>query len=102
MEEYVITSKTSVFHRLGTKGKLLSERRMLEHENQDSCDGTNEKEIHSVFPSRMKRKVELSITANSSLKVKRSTIVVTDSFKPRKRMIKPSQSSCEVIWRIQT
>ncbi|WMV19002.1 hypothetical protein MTR67_012387 [Solanum verrucosum] len=38
VDEYVTTSKTFVFHRLGTKRKSLSERRLLEHENQDSCD----------------------------------------------------------------
>jgi len=80
VDEYATTSKTSVFHRLGTKRKSLSERRLLEHENQDSCDVTDDKEIHSVFPSRMKRKTVLSITTDGSLKVKRSTIVVTNQF----------------------
>ncbi|KAG5576973.1 hypothetical protein H5410_057107 [Solanum commersonii] len=80
VDEYATTSKTSIFHRLGTKRKSLSERRLLEHENQDSCDVTDDKEIHSVFPSRMKRKVALSITTNVFLKVKRSTIVVTNQF----------------------
>ncbi|KAG5600166.1 hypothetical protein H5410_031536 [Solanum commersonii] len=40
VDEYSTTSKTSVFHRLGTKRKSLSERRLLEHENQDSYDVT--------------------------------------------------------------
>ncbi|KAG5621483.1 hypothetical protein H5410_006701, partial [Solanum commersonii] len=35
VDEYAATSKTSVFHCLGTKIKSLSERRLLEHENQD-------------------------------------------------------------------
>ena len=55
VDEYITTSNTSIFYRLGTKRKSLSERRFLEHENQDSCDVTNEKDIHSVFPSRVKR-----------------------------------------------
>uniref|UniRef100_M1DUY2 Uncharacterized protein n=1 Tax=Solanum tuberosum TaxID=4113 RepID=M1DUY2_SOLTU len=37
VDEYATTSKTSIFHRLGTKRKSLFERRLLEHENQDSC-----------------------------------------------------------------
>ncbi|KAH0761272.1 hypothetical protein KY290_017345 [Solanum tuberosum] len=80
VDEYATTSKTYVFHRLGTKRKSLSERRLLEHENQDSCDVTDDKEIHSVFPSHMKRKTVLSITTDGSLKVKKSTIVVTNQF----------------------
>ncbi|KAH0781663.1 hypothetical protein KY290_001261 [Solanum tuberosum] len=80
VDEYATTSKTSVFHRLRTKRNSLSEIRLLEHENQDSCDITDDKEIHSVFPSRMKRKTVLSITTDGSLKVKRSTIVVTNQF----------------------
>ncbi|KAH0737071.1 hypothetical protein KY290_035776 [Solanum tuberosum] len=80
VDEYATTSKTFVFHRLGTKRKSLSERRLLEHENQDSCDITDDKEIHSVFPSCMKRKTVLSITTDGSLKVKISTIVVTNQF----------------------
>ncbi|KAH0656849.1 hypothetical protein KY285_018571 [Solanum tuberosum] len=80
VDEYVTTSKTFVFLRLGTKRKSLSERRLLEHENQDFCDVTGKKEIHSVFSSRMKRNTILSITTDSSLKVKRSTIVVTNQF----------------------
>uniref|UniRef100_M1DXA9 Uncharacterized protein n=1 Tax=Solanum tuberosum TaxID=4113 RepID=M1DXA9_SOLTU len=80
VEEYVTTSKASVFHRLGTKRKSLSEKRLLEHENQDSYDLTDDKEIHSVFPSRMKRNTILSITTDGSLKVKRNTIVVTNHF----------------------
>ena len=50
------------------------------HENQDFCDVIDDQEIYSVFPSRMKRKVVLSITTDGSLKVKRSTIVVTNKF----------------------
>ncbi|KAH0644727.1 hypothetical protein KY284_032611 [Solanum tuberosum] len=80
VDEYVTTSKTSVFHCLGTKRKSLSERRLLEHENQDSYDVTDDKEIYSVFPSRIKRNVVLSITTDGSLKVKKSTIVVTNQF----------------------
>ncbi|KAH0655508.1 hypothetical protein KY285_030390 [Solanum tuberosum] len=80
VDGYATTSKTSVFHRLGTKRKSLSERRLLEHENQDFCDVTDDKEIHSVFPSRMKRKVILSITTDESLKIKRTTIIVTNHF----------------------
>ena len=53
---------------------------MLDHENQDSCDVIDEKEIHRVFPSCIKRKVVLPITTSGSLKVKRSTIVVTNQF----------------------
>ncbi|KAH0707716.1 hypothetical protein KY285_010750 [Solanum tuberosum] len=83
VEEYVTTSKASVFHRLGTKRKSLSERRLLEHENQDSCDLTVDKEIHSVFPSRMKRKTVLSITTDGSLK------------KLIRRKMKPSQWEVE-------
>ncbi|KAH0643806.1 hypothetical protein KY290_033918 [Solanum tuberosum] len=75
---YVTTSKTSVFRHLGTKRKSSSERRLLEHENQDFCDVTDDKEIHSVFPSRIKRNDILSITTNGSLKLKRSTIVITN------------------------
>ncbi|WMV19337.1 hypothetical protein MTR67_012722 [Solanum verrucosum] len=74
------TSKTSVFHRLGAKRKSLSGKTLLEHENQDFCDVTNNKEIHSVFLSRMKRKTILSITTDGSLEVKRSTVVFTDQF----------------------
>ncbi|KAG5588048.1 hypothetical protein H5410_048482 [Solanum commersonii] len=53
---------------------------LLEHENQDSCDITDDKKIHSVFPSCVKRKIVLSITTDGSLRVKRSTIVVTNQF----------------------
>ncbi|KAH0685738.1 hypothetical protein KY290_017267 [Solanum tuberosum] len=74
------TSKTSVFHRLGAKRKSLSGKTLLEHENQDFCDVTNNKEIHSVFLSRMKRKTVLSITTDGSLKVKRTTVVFTNQF----------------------
>ncbi|WMV37856.1 hypothetical protein MTR67_031241 [Solanum verrucosum] len=80
VDGYATTSKTFVFHRLGTKRKSLSERRLLEHENQDFCDVTDDKEIHSVFPSRMKRKVILSITTDESLKIKRTTIIFTNHF----------------------
>ncbi|WMV33642.1 hypothetical protein MTR67_027027, partial [Solanum verrucosum] len=44
VDEYATTSKTFVFHRLGTKRKSLSERRLLEHENQDSYDVADDKE----------------------------------------------------------
>ncbi|KAK4708276.1 hypothetical protein R3W88_029201 [Solanum pinnatisectum] len=71
VDEYVTTSTTSVFHRLGTKRKSLFERKLLEHENQDSSDVIDEKEIHSVFPSRMNRKSVLSITTDGSLKLKK-------------------------------
>ena len=53
VDEYVTTSNTSVFHHLVTKRKSLSERRLRDHENQDSYDVIDDKEIHSVFPSRM-------------------------------------------------
>ncbi|KAG5586543.1 hypothetical protein H5410_046977 [Solanum commersonii] len=80
VDGYSTTSKTSVFHRLGTKRKSSSERRLLEHKNQDFCDVTDNKEIHSVFPSHMKRKDILSVTTEGSLKVRKSTIVVTNQF----------------------
>ncbi|KAG5606504.1 hypothetical protein H5410_027996 [Solanum commersonii] len=77
---YATILKTSVFHRLGTKRKSSLERRLLEHENQDFYDVTDDKEIHSVFPSRMKRKAIFSITTDGLLKVKRSTIIDTNQF----------------------
>ena len=40
----------------------------------------DDKEIISVVPLRIKRKVLLSITTDGSLKVKRSTIFVTNQF----------------------
>uniref|UniRef100_M1DL93 Uncharacterized protein n=1 Tax=Solanum tuberosum TaxID=4113 RepID=M1DL93_SOLTU len=80
VDEYATTSKTYVFHRLGTKRKSLSERRLLEHENQDSCDVTDDKEIHSVFPSHMKRKTVLSITTDGSLKVLKAEKTVKAAF----------------------
>ena len=80
VNEYATTSNTYVFHRLGTKRKSLSKMRLLDHENQFSCNVIDDKEIHSVCPSRMKRNVVLSITTDGSLKVKRSTIVFTNKF----------------------
>ncbi|XP_015073235.1 uncharacterized protein LOC107017578 [Solanum pennellii] len=52
----------------------------MEHENQNSYDVIDDKEIHSVFPSRMKKNVVLPIRTDSFLKVKRSPIVVTNQF----------------------
>ena len=69
MDEHATTSNTSVFHRLGTKRKSLSKRRLLKHENEDSCDVIDDKETNSVFPSRMKKKVVLSIITDGSLKI---------------------------------
>lgn len=48
------------------------------------CEGVDDKEIRSSFPSRMKRKVALSFTTDGSLKVKRSIIVFT-SQTPRNK-----------------
>ncbi|KAG5581662.1 hypothetical protein H5410_052289 [Solanum commersonii] len=80
VDEHATASKTSIFHLLGTKRKSLLERRLLEHENQGFCYVTDYKDIHSVFPLRMKRNIVLLITTDDSLKVKRSTIVVTYQF----------------------
>ena len=52
----------------------------MEHENQDSCDIVDDKDINNVFPSLMKRKFVLSITTYGSLKVKISTITINNQF----------------------
>ena len=95
VNEYATTSNTSIFHRLGTKRNSLSKKRLLEHENQDSCDVIDDKEIHSIFSSRMKRKVVLSITTDGSVKGKEAQLLSPTNFmeKPIRRKINPSKSS---------
>ena len=80
VDGYATTSKIFVFLSLGTKRKSLSEMRLLEHENQDFCDAIDDKEIHTIFTSRMKIKDILSITSDGSSKVKKNKIVVTNQF----------------------
>ncbi|KAG5591595.1 hypothetical protein H5410_042109 [Solanum commersonii] len=61
VDKYATTSKTSVFHRLGTKRNSLSERRLPEHENQDSCDIIDDKENHSFHKETNKEEYETVI-----------------------------------------
>lgn len=56
--------------------KPSSRKTLLGHEQQ--FEDIDDKEIHSAFPSRMKRKSILSITTDGSLKVRKRTIVFTN------------------------
>ncbi|KAH0637985.1 hypothetical protein KY289_037900 [Solanum tuberosum] len=74
------SQRTLFFISCGAKRKSLSGKTLLEQENHVSYDVTDNKEIHSVFTSRMERKIVLSITTDGSLKVKRSIVVFTNQF----------------------
>ena len=74
------SQRTLYFIAWGAKRKSLSGKTLLEQENHVFCDVTDNKEIHSVFTSRMEIKIVLSITTDGSLKVKRSTVVFTNQF----------------------
>ncbi|KAF3675409.1 hypothetical protein FXO38_04772 [Capsicum annuum] len=80
MEREDDTSRTSFFYHFGTTKNSLAQKGLLENKKQGFLEGIDDKDIHSIFPSRMKRKVVLSITTDGSVKVKRSTIVLTNQF----------------------
>ncbi|XP_047250115.1 uncharacterized protein LOC124885897 [Capsicum annuum] len=64
MKEEAYTSRGSVFQRLGTTGKSLAQKGLMENEKQGFLEGIDDKDINSIFLSRMKRKVVLSITTD--------------------------------------
>ncbi|KAH0738024.1 hypothetical protein KY290_036729 [Solanum tuberosum] len=70
------SQRTLFFISCGAKRKSLSGKTLLEQENHVSYDVTDNKEIHSVFTSRMERKIVLSITTDGSLKDQREAIKV--------------------------
>ncbi|XP_075074454.1 uncharacterized protein LOC142162052 [Nicotiana tabacum] len=70
--------------------KILSKYKEQVHEERDHFEVVADKEICSAFPSRMKRKSILSISADGPLKVQRRTIVYT--CQPHKEAKKEKES----------
>ncbi|KAG5586116.1 hypothetical protein H5410_046550 [Solanum commersonii] len=73
MEGDATISKNFVFHCLGSKKEVIIRKDVVGARKSIFCDVTDNKEIHSFFTSRMKRKTVLSITTDGLLKFHEKT-----------------------------
>ncbi|PHT94993.1 hypothetical protein T459_02875 [Capsicum annuum] len=78
VEGFVTTANASAFFCSEVAEKPSSRKRLLEQKQQYFFEDIDDKKIHSVFPSSMKRKSSLSITTDGLLKVRKRTIVFTN------------------------
>ncbi|CAL8083351.1 unnamed protein product [Prunus armeniaca] len=69
--------RRSVLERLGVPSKSSEEKNQQELKTRVHVDSTEDNEIQSLIPSRMKRHSTLDVTSGDQLKVKRRTIIQT-------------------------
>ncbi|CAL8990430.1 unnamed protein product [Prunus brigantina] len=71
------TPRRSALERLGVPSKSSEEKNQQELKTRVHVDSTEDNEIRSLIPSRMKRQSTLDVTSGDQLKVKRRTIIQT-------------------------